>query len=173
MRGPDDSYWETMIAGMARSMPCHGGWGDGQRGARNGQGHGGSLSRHPYARSFSPRTGMAPPQCGCLPGWCRRGTSGCGLLMGTTRLPPAVMPTWTAPCGWSCWAVSQVQAGLGEGEMAVGRRDGQESSAIPHPAMSPLGSAPVPRGWAPLCQWRVCPQGGPVRRCGGLQGWLR
>ena len=110
--------------GLVHAMPCHGGWGDG--GGRTGQGHDGSLSRHPCARSFSPRTGMAPPQCGHLPGWCRRGTSGCGLLMGTARLPPAVMPTWVAPCGWSCWAVSQVQAGLGEGEMAVGRRDGEK-----------------------------------------------
>lgn len=142
--------------------PCHamevGGTGGG---GHTGQGHGDSLSRHLCAHSFSPRTGMAPPQCGCLPGWCRRGTSGCGLLMGTARLPPAVMPTRVASCGWSCWAVSQVQAGLGEGEMAVGRRDGQEPSAIPLPRHVPIGQRPCAQGLGTAVPVASVPPGGP------------
>ena len=52
---------------------------------------------------------------------------------------------------------------------AGGGRDGsgQEGRAgalshSPYPTVSPPGSTPVPRGWAPLCWWQVCPQGGPM-----------
>ena len=87
----DHERWDSLVHALEVGG-TGGGWGA-------GQGPGGSLSRHPHPCSFSPRTGMALPRCGLLPGWCRRGTSGCGLLMGTTRLPPAVMPTRVAPCG--------------------------------------------------------------------------
>lgn len=137
-----------------------GGWGA-------GQGPGGSLSRHPHPHSFSPRTGMAPPPCGHLPRWCRRSTSGCGLPMGTTRLSPAVMPTRAAPCGWSCWAVSQVQAGLGEGEMAVGRREGQEPSAIPPTPLCPHRAAPLCPGVGHRCAGGECAPRGAL--CDGVE----
>lgn len=94
-----------------------------------------------------------------------RARPGCGLLMGTTGRSPArcqpgsLLRVELLGCepgtGWA-----------GGGEMAVGRRDGQEPSAIPHPAMSPSGSAPVPRGWAPPASGECVPQGVP---CNGVR----
>ena len=120
-----------------------GGTGEGHGGSLSGRPARASVSMDPCAHSFFLGTGMTwPPQCGRLAGWCRRGTSGCGPSMCTSVPPPTGRPTMASPCRRSCWAVSQVQAGLGAG---AGRRDGQDPSAIPlHPC--PHRQRPRARG---------------------------
>lgn len=79
---------------------------------------------------------MWPPRCGPSAGWCRQGTSGCGHTVSTTATHgPA------SSCGWSSWAVSQVQVGWGLGEGGPGGSRGM-ADALTH--LPTTVSPPVP-----------------------------
>lgn len=109
-----------------------------------------------------PQNWMAPPQCvDVCPDGAGAARPGVGpFLMGTAGCP-AVMPTRVASCGWSCWAVSQVQAGLrGRGESGSGQEEMGRSSAIPPTPPCPHRAAPsVPRAGAPPASGECTPRG--------------